>query len=456
MDAVRGKPYQVLLVVSVGTLLSAMTGSMVNLALPSLGRDLGISLQASRWVVQVLLLVMGALLLPAGRLADGLGHRLVYLWGFVLFATASLLCGLAPSFAWLVVARALQGIGGALILATSPALLTLSFPPQQRGRALGLQATATYLGLALGPALGGVIVAGLGWRWTFLVYVPASLLILVLGLFLLPRGGNRLGTPPDLLATGQLLLGMPLLLLGLSWSRDGVLSPRVLVPVFTGMVLLIAFSRRQGRLDSPVLDLGLFHSRVFFSSVLAALCNYVALFVALIMLPFYLEEGLGMPTQRVGLVLTVQPALMALVASPAGWLSDRIGSRGLAAGGLALVAAGLWWLAGLGAGTGLPSIVAGLAAVGLGVGLFVSPNTSALMGSAPRHQQGQAGAMMAESRILGMFLGVALASAVFAALGGRTGHAWQPVEFRALAGALRSGALAALAGALLAWLRGRS
>jgi len=240
--------YRVLVVVSIGTFLSAMAGSMVNLALPSLGRDLAVSLTASRWVVQVFLLVMGALLLLAGKLGDLVGHRRIYLAGFVLFGSASLLCGLVGSFGWLIVARALQGVGGAMVLATSPALLTLSFPASQRGRALGMQATATYLGLALGPALGGLIVSALGWRWTFFVYVPASVVVFVVGAMFLParaaRRGGRIEVPSALL----LVLGLPLLLLSLSWGRTvGSTGGQAWIVAACGVALLAAFIVRELR-----------------------------------------------------------------------------------------------------------------------------------------------------------------------------------------------------------------
>jgi EmrB/QacA subfamily drug resistance transporter len=449
------------MVVSVGTFLSAMAGSMVNLALPSLGRDLAVSLTTSRWVVQVMLLVMGALLLVAGRLGDIIGHRLIYLVGFVLFGAASLVCGLVNSFGWLVVARALQGVGGAMVLATSPALLTLSFPVSMRGRALGMQATATYLGLALGPALGGLIVTALGWRWTFFVYVPASAAVLVLGALFLPaRTTKEPGREPrriDVPGVFLLVLGLPLLLLSLSWSRTvGSAAGQALLVAGLGLVLLAVFIIRGLRVPDPLYDLRMFRSRLFTSAVLCAVCNYVALFAVLIILPFYLEEGLGMSPAMVGAILTVQPAVMALTASPSGWLSDRIGSRWLSAGGLALLSAGILGLSTQGLHGNPWSIVPWLGLVGLGVGLFVSPNSSAMMGAASRKQQGQAGAMMAESRIVGMFLGVAISSAVFAAAGGRTGGMWRPQEFQAMGLALKAGAGAALLGALAAMLRGRT
>jgi EmrB/QacA subfamily drug resistance transporter len=452
----KTKPYLVLTVVGVGTLLSAMAGSMVNLALPDLGRDLAISIEDSRWVVQAFLLAVGALLLPAGRLGDLLGHRRVYLIGYTFFGVASLACGLAGSFTSLVVFRVLQGMGGAMALATSPALLTLSFPGKHRGRALGMQATATYVGLTVGPTLGGFIVSALGWRWTFYFYVPAALVILFLGLRFLPHERKEEKPKFDLAGALALLLGLPFSLLLLSeCQRWGTGFYMTWLSAGVGATGLFFFILVQRRTASPLLDLNLFRSRMFTGASISAVANYIAMFAVTILMPFYLEEGLGKSPAVTGMFLSVQPLLMALVASPSGWLSDRLGSRGLATAGMLIMAVGLFGLSGLGPDSGEARVILWLATVGLGTGIFISPNSSALMGSAPRTQQGAAGAVLAESRSLGMFIGVAMATAIYHAAGGRTGAHWRPEDFDAMHLSLLAGSAAALLGALAASLRGK-
>lgn len=452
----KTKPYLVLTVVGTGTMLSAMAGSMVNLALPDLGRDLSISIEDSRWVVQSFLLAVGALLLPAGRLGDLLGHRRVYLVGYTFFGAASLACGLAEGFASLIVFRILQGVGGAMALATSPALLTLSFPGKQRGRALGMQATATYVGLTVGPVLGGLIVSALDWRWTFYLYVPATLLILFLGFRFLPR--TRVDRRPrfDLAGALALLVGLPSFLVILSecqrWGTGFYLTWLVAALGAVGLSTFILLQRKSA---SPLLDLNLFRSRMFTGASISAVANYIALFSVIILMPFYLEEGRGKSPAVTGMFLSVQPLVMALVASPSGWLSDRLGSRGLATVGMLIMAAGLFGLSGLGRESGEVRVILYLATVGLGTGIFISPNSSALMGAAPRHQQGAAGAVMAEARVLGMFIGVAMATAIFHAAGGHTGTRWRPEDFDAMHLAFLAGSAAALLGALAASLRGK-
>jgi EmrB/QacA subfamily drug resistance transporter len=445
----------VLLVVGLGTLLGAMAGSMVNLALPSIGRELDISIESSRWVVQAFLLVNAVLLLPAGRLGDLLGHGRVYLIGFALFGVTSFACGLAGSFPVLVAARILQGIGAAMLIAVAPALLTTSFPPEKRGRALGVMSTATYVGLTISPPLTGLIISALDWRWTFYLMAPASALICGLGLVCLPRGTRAERVRFDGRGTAALMAGLPLALLFLSKARSwGLASPWSLGTGLAGLAGLVLFVVLQRRAAAPLLDLNLFRSRVFTWSVLSAVFNYVALFTAVLLMPFYLEEGLDLPPARVGLVLVAQPLAMALSASPSGWLSDRIGTRGLAFAGMIVVAIGLAGMATLGPESSIWLAAAWLGLVGLGTGIFISPNSSALMGAAPRALQGTAGSVMAESRTMGMLLGVAASTAVFEAAGGRTGAEWRPDEFSALRLALVAGVIAAVIAAVAAGLSG--
>ncbi|HOX43075.1 MAG TPA: MFS transporter [Myxococcota bacterium] len=453
--AETGRRGAVLAAVAVGTLLSSLAGSVVNLALPALGTDLGITLEDSRWVVQSFLLATGVCLLAAGRLGDMWGHRPVYLFGLGLFGLASLGAGLATRLDVLLVARAVQGVAGAATMAVGPAILTTTFPAGQRGRVLGLVSTATYVGLTLGPPLGGFLVATLGWRWCFLLNVPLIGIILAAGLAWLPRAAPRLGARFDWGGAGALLLGLPFLLLALSEGRRwGWGSAWTLGALGAGLAGLAAFVWVERRTRGGLLDLALFRNRLFSGSVLSALANYVALFAVTILMPFYLEEGLGRTPSHTGLLLSVQFAVMALVASPAGWLSDRLGSRLLATLGQLLMAGGLYALGGLGAGAGDAAVAACLGVIGLGTGVFISPNSSALMGAAPAERQGTASSVMAEARVLGMLVGVSLAAAVFSAAGGRTGQPWGVADFSAFRMALAVSAGVAVLGALAAALRG--
>lgn len=447
-----GRPGTVLLVVSSGTFLSALAGSGVTLALPEIGRELGISLARASWVMQGFLLVVTVLLLVAGWLGDRWGHRRIYLAGFLLFGIASGLCGLARSFELLVGGRLVQGLGGAAVMATGPALLTLSFPATRRGQALGIQATATYLGLTLGPPLSGWLIGYAGWRWVFFLNLPAAAVILGLGAAFVPRTRIDPGRRLDLPGSATLLSGLLLLVLALTeGGRWGWLSPETLGAAAGAGLLLLTFCRVELKRASPLLDPGLFRSPVFRAAALSAVANYAALFVAAVLLPFYLTEGLGMSSPRAGLLLAFQPLVMALAAAPAGSLSDRLGTRSLAVVGMLLMAAALGGMTRLGAESGLAQVGPWLALLGLGTGVFISPNSSALMGSAPGEAQGSAGGVLALARSLGMLVGVAAATALYHAAGGETGRPWGPEDFRALDVALAAAAGISLLGAVAAF-----
>lgn len=399
-----GGPYPVLAVVGLGTLLTALSGSSANLALPEIGRCFGVPLDGSRWVVLAFLVTVTAALPAAGRLGDAVGYGRSFLAGYALLAIASAGCAAAPGLPALVAARVVQGLAGAMVMSSGPALLTTAFPPAQRGRALGMLGTATYVGLAVGPPLGGLLLSAAGWRWVFLVNAPVAAFVAALGVRALPPGSR---------------------------GPSGA-----------------------GRRGGPFASLALFRSRTFSSSAAAALLNYTAVFVPSILVPFVLVEGHGLEERAAGLLLVAQPVAMALTAAPAGWLSDRIGSRGLAVAGMLAVAAGALGMSLTPPGAGAGAIAAWYGVMGLGTGVFVTPNSSALMGAAPREQQGSAGGVMAFARNLGMMIGVASATAVFSAAGGITGRPWAAADFGAFRTALLCAAGVALAGALTAGMRG--
>lgn len=450
------RPRRVLLVVGVGTLLGALAGSAGNIALPDLARDLGLSVDLVGWTVTAFLLTSTVLMLLAGRIGDIVGHRTIYLAGFAVMAATSVVCGLTQSFVVLVAARAVQGIGGAMVMAAGPALITTSYPGNKRGGALGMLGTATYTGLTIGPMVGGTVVSALSWRWLFFLYVPFAVAVMVLGVLCLPSGrrdGERLAF--DWAGAATLVTGLPLLLYAVTQGNAlGWTSPPVIVCAAAGVALLAVFGWVEAHEERPMLDLRLFQSRVFSGAVLSAVGNYVAQFVVVILLPFYLIEALALPPVRAGMLVSTQALVMAVVTSPSGRLSDRIGSRGLATLGLLLLAAAIGGMSTLGPHSTQLTVALWMALAGLGSGVFVSPNSNALMGAAPRSQQGIASAVMAVARTLGMILGVALATAVYQAAGGATGRPWTPTDYAALRVALLVATGVCLLSAGAAALRG--
>ena len=445
----------VLAVVGVGTLLSAMTGSTVTVALPAIGQDLGVSIEWTSWVMLSYLLSVTVLLPVCGWAGDRMGHRAVYLGGFGVFGLASLAAGLAPGFAWLIAARVMQGAGGAMVMSTGPALLTTTVPGARRGMALGIVATATYTGLTVGPSLGGALVGLGGWRWVLLVNTPVAAIVWFMGWRGLPRAAERRPMPFDGLGALTLFVGLPLLLIAMSrGGRWGWTAAPTLSLATLGVAAVALFIAVELRRDHPLLQLRLFYARVFAGATLSAVANYIAIFIQMILLPFYLMEGLNLSAPLAGMVLSAQPLAMALVAMPSGTLSDRVGTRGLAVLGLLIQAGGMVGLSTLSAESTATQAALWQAMLGLGTGVFISPNSSALMGAAPRHQQGMAGGVLALARSMGMMLGVASATAVFAAAGGVTGGAWGQTNYDAMSLAFLVGAAVSLFGAVSAALRG--
>jgi EmrB/QacA subfamily drug resistance transporter len=414
-DKATANKWMVFLAIGVGSMMGSLDSSIVNTILPVIRTAFKADVAGIEWVVTVYLLVVSGLLLSFGRLGDLRGHKSVYVYGFVIFITGSALCGLAPNQILLTVFRALQAIGAAILVSNAPAILTMTFPPSQRGQALGLQSTMTYIGLTAGPPLGGLLTARFGWRYVFYINVPICLIALTLSLRYIPHLKPAARAERfDLAGAATFIAGLVALLLALNQGQDwGWLSAAVLGLMAAAALLLFLFVQLELHRPDPMLDLGLFRSRLFSAAAATAVLNYVCLYTVLFLLPFYLIQGRGLGPDQAGLVMTVQPLVMAISAPISGWLSDRIGSRLLSTLGMAILAFGMFRLSRIGAASPLSSVTLGLGIVGLGTGTFIAPNTSALMGAAPRQRQGVAGGVLATARNVGMVLGVGLAGAIF-------------------------------------------
>jgi EmrB/QacA subfamily drug resistance transporter len=418
----------VLIAIGVGTFMSALDGSVVNTVLPVLNQAFHSDVATIEWVVTVYLLIVSGLLLSVGRLGDLRGHKRVYIAGFAVFILASALNGLAPSAPALIVTRGFQAFGAAMLFANSPAILTKNFPQEQRGQALGLQATMTYLGLTAGPSIGGWLADALGWRSVFYINVPVGTLAMLLSYWFIPNDERHPGREVfDLRGAGLFNAGLVALLLGLNQGHEwGWTSLPVLGLTAAALVLLAWFVRTETRVEHPMLDLGLFSKKSFSAATLSAIINYMCVYGVLFLTPFYLIDGRGFSAAQAGLILTAQPLVMAVAAPFSGTISDRIGTRAPSTIGLAILGCGLWLLSGLGRVSPTHQIVLALGVAGLGVGIFTSPNSSALMGSAPRREQGIAAGILATARNVGMVLGIGFAGAIFTSIlahtsGGLTG-----------------------------------
>ncbi len=407
--------WSVLVAVGIGTFMSALDGSVVNTILPIVREHFSASVASIEWVVTIYLLVLSGVLLGFGRLGDIRGHKRIYMLGFVVFIISSAFCGFATSVAFLILFRGVQALGAAMLQANSPAILTSSFPGRQRGQALGLQATMTYLGLTIGPSLGGWITEHFTWRAVFYLNIPVGLAALYLSMKAIQadkKTTNHEGF--DYAGAGLFILGLILLIFSLNQGHAlGWSSLPILITIFLSFVLLFTFFQLEKRLANPMLDLQLFSRSKFTTSVVSAILNYIGVYSIIFLMPFYLISGLGLNPALSGLILTAMPIIMAITAPISGSISDKVGTKAPAALGMILLTLGLVLLSRLSLESNFSTIIGRLLVAGLGIGIFISPNTSALMGSAPRDRQGIASGILATSRNFGMVLGVGLAGAVF-------------------------------------------
>lgn len=454
------------LIVAVGVFMSTLDSSMVNIALPAVMRHFHSPMHATEWVVLAYLLTITATLLFWGHLGDRFGRGRVYGAGMLLFALGSLACAAAPGLPGLVIARFGQGLGAAMMMATGPAIIRDSFPPEQLGRSLGLVGVAVSLGLMSGPGLGGLLLHFFSWRALFYLTVPIGLLFSLLAARYLPReraaGGAAIDWPGSLLLAALLCLTTLLLtrLADDDWSPGTViLLAAPLAPLLAGFLTV------ERRVRHPLLPLDIFNDRIFCLGIVSAALSFVNLFGAIILTPFYLDRLRGLAPSEIGLVMMAIPGAIMLMSPLAGWLSDHLDRGRLASLGLLVSAGAMFTLTATRADTGLIGLSGRLALLGVGQALFLSPNSAAVLARTPLNRTGTAAALLATARNLGMLLGISLVTLVFARIfSSRTGgldlrdyHPELAADFLvALRGAWSAAAVAGLAGAALSWSRGRT
>lgn len=456
----------VFFLVAIGTFMSTLDGSIVNIAVPAIMRDFDVSLATIQWVVMIYLLTVTSLLLSFGRLSDLRGRRQVYCLGLVCFSGGSLLCGMAGSVLWLIGARLFQGVGAAMIMACTPAVIVDIFPATERGRALGLIGSVVALGLSAGPALGGIVLHLLSWRAIFLINIPIGLLTAGAAFLLLKGSDADITRQESFDWPGALLLALALgsLLLVVTHCYDwGYSSMAILSLLAVAVIAAAALIRVEARADHPILSMELFRLRLFLLPMTSSVILFTGLFSLIFLMPFYLLRPCGLDIDRVGYIMATIFVCLFVVSPLSGALSDRIGSRLLCTGGMAVVALALYSLAALPAQASSGSIIWRLALVGLGTGIFIPPNSAAAMNAVPALRRGVASGTMAAGRNLGMVLGVALSGALFNTTFYRLHHGSSMKEYRpeleaifmlSFRTAIRWAMVVVLLGMVVSYLRG--
>jgi EmrB/QacA subfamily drug resistance transporter len=407
----RGKKI-ILLIASLSSFLVPFTSSSIIVALPSMALQFHADAVTLGWITSAYIIAAAVFIVPFGRYADIVGRRKIFLYGVLIFTIASLACAFSPSEEILIVFRFLQGVGGAMLFATSVAIVTQVYGPGERGWALGITIATVYAGLSIGPFLGGILTDTFGWPAIFLINVPLGILTIALTL----RGvrhewADAAGERFDL--GGAVIYGIMLFtfIYGMLLFPD----PAGLVWIAAAPGAAIVFYRWEKRRESPLIDFSVFmNNRTFVFSNIAAMINYGATYGVGVLLSLYLQYIQGFSAATAGFILVAQPVVQTIFSPVAGRLSDRIEPRVVATAGMALTALGLSFFIFLTPATPLCAIVASLMVLGLGYGLFSSPNTNAIMSSVHARHLGIASGMVATMRSLGQLLSMAIAMCCFA------------------------------------------
>lgn len=412
------RKWWVMLGVGLGVLMYTLDTSIVNIVLPTLVKIFHTNFATIQWVVLSYLLVVTALVLGAARLGDMVGKKQLYLGGLILFTVSSLLCGLSPGVGWLIGFRTLQGLGAVMISGLGAAIVTEVFPHSERGRALGIIGAVVSLGIALGPTVGGLLIGISDWRGIFLVNVPIGIFAsLVVARNVPPSPINQAKQKFDWL--GSLIMSVTLVCFALGMTNGqnhGFGSTETLALLLSATIGLICFLRIEARMKQPMLDLKLFRNIQFSLSLLTAMLVFIVIAGAIFITPFFLELVLHYPTQKVGLLLAVSPVLGGIVAPFSGNLSDRFGPRIISLIGLVLMTIGCLSISTFDAHLTELGYIARIAPFGIGLGMFQSPNNSAILGEVPPERLGIASGLLSLSRTLGQSTGLAVMGTLFAVL----------------------------------------
>jgi len=415
MEEGHNKQY-ILFVASLASFITAFMGSSVNIALPALSKEFNIDAVMLSWISTSYLLAAAISLVPSGRLADLYGRKKIFSYGIIIFIVASLSTGLSNSIPLLLFSRILTGIGVGMIFSTSVAIVTSAFPISERGKAIGFTVSAVYLGLSMGPFLGGILTQNLGWRSIFFSSLLMGIITAFVTIFIKGEWAEARNEKMDYI--GALIYGLGLTLVVYGFSILPLIEGLVFI-VF-GILFILIFAYWETRFSSPLINMKIFsNNKGFTFSNMAALIHYSATFGITFLLSLYLQYIKELGPQKAGLILLSQPLIMAIFSPFAGRMSDRIEPRVIATTGMGITFLGLLIFSFLGEETSLIFIVINCIIIGFGYALFSSPNMNSIMSSVEKKFYGIASAMVGTMRLIGQMLSMAIAMVVFAIVIGR-------------------------------------
>jgi len=439
---IYSKKWYVMAAVATGLFLSSLDGSIVNVALPLMVTELNSPFSTVQWVVLAYLLTVTTLMLSIGRLADIFGKKALYVGGFIVFTIGSVLCGVSPNVAMLIACRVLQAFGAVMLMALGTAIITEAFPSEERGRALGISGLTVSLGIIAGPTIGGIILQTLSWHWIFFVNLPVGIIgtwmVLRYVPDLRPQGRQRFDFPGAVMLFVSLMAFLVALTIG---QDNGFITLPVLLLLAGWLVSMAVFVLIELKSAQPMVELRLFRNALFSVNLITGFMTFVASSGILLLMPFYLENVLKLDPESAGLLMAVSPLMVGIIAPISGSLSDRFGTRPMTAIGLGFILVSYITISTLTVFTTPLGYALRYLVMGIGVGMFQSPNNSAVMGAVPRERLGVASSLLSITRTMGQVVGIATLGALWASrvnaqtgelLAGGTTNAPAAVQVQAL------------------------
>ncbi|MBD7912379.1 MULTISPECIES: MFS transporter [Clostridium] len=412
-DEIYKKRWIILFTVLSATFMSTLDGSIVNVALPDMSNKLNVSSASIQWVVTSFLITIVATILIFGRLGDIKGKTKIFKFGVLLFTLGSLLCGFTNSLLVLVVARVIQAIGAAATMANNQGIITQVFPPNERGRALGILGTFVALGAMAGPPLGGIIVSAVSWEYIFLINVPIGIIVFILTMKIFPKSDKEIDENFD--GKGALLFAISTVALFgalVQGQTIGYNNIYIILAFIVSAITFIVFLWIESKMELPLLYLKIFSNSLFSISILCAFISFIAISASNIILPFYFQDALKLSPATTGFFMMVSPLVLSVVAPFSGYLSDKIGSEILTLIGLTLTSLGLFLISTLNENSPVIMLIVFIIIMTIGNGMFQSPNNSLVMSTVTKDKLGIAGSVNALIRNLGMVFGTSLATSL--------------------------------------------